>query len=226
MCEIASLLLRFSDEKISRSLEELAIYEQEGVNGAIVEDYHGSPENIKETLKQSQGRFNLVIGINVLRNPYSAFRLAQEYGARFVQFDSVQTPDLDLELYDRMRKEFPNIAVLGGVGFKYTSPTGNPLKVDLMEAIPRCEAIVTTGSGTGIETPTQKLRAYKKLLWEFPLVVGAGVNLQNVYEQLEICDGAIIGSYFKPKGDTHLPIERKRIKSLINIVRRLNEKSL
>ncbi|MCK4647401.1 hypothetical protein KAT24_00535 [Candidatus Pacearchaeota archaeon] len=213
------------DEKISRALKELAIYEQEGINGAIVEDYHGTPENVRETLRQSQGRFNVVIGVNVLKNPYSGFKLAQKYGARFIQFDSVQTPDLDLELYDRLRKEFPDIAVLGGVGFKYVSPTRNPLEIDLTEATSRCEVIVTTGSGTGVETPIEKLRDYKILLGEFPLIVGAGVNLQNGYEQLQICDGAIIGSYFKPQGNTHLPIDRRKVKSLMDIVRKKEEKT-
>jgi len=122
-----------SKEKITRALEELAIYEHGGVNGVIIEDYHGSVEDVHETLRQSQGRFNLVVGVNVLRNPYSGFKLANDYDAKFVQFDSVQTPDLDLKLYDKTRIEFPNIAVLGGIGFKYTSPTGNPLEVDLKE---------------------------------------------------------------------------------------------
>ena len=207
-------------EKISRALDELKMYEQEGIKGAIIEDYHGTLEDVQETLKQSQSKFeNVVIGVNVLRNPYSSFELAGKYGARFIQFDSVQTPDLDLELYDRRRTEFPDIVVLGGIGFKYTSLTGNSLEVDLNEGKSRCGAIVTTGSGTGVETPTDKLRQYKKILGEFPLIVGAGVNLDNVCEQLMIADGAIIGSYFKPGGNTQLPIDRQRIKNLMEVVK-------
>jgi len=211
------------NERISRALEELAIYEQEGVNGAIVEDYHGSFVDVEKTLKQSQSRFGLVIGINVLRNPYSSFELAQKYGARFVQFDSVQTRDLDLNNYNKMRIKFPNIAVLGGIGFKYIPPTGNPLEVDLREGKSRCDAVVTTGDGTGLETPIAKLRQYRELLGDFPLIVGAGVNLENVYEQLQICDGAIIGSYFKPNGDTQLPINRIKVRNLMGVVNKLRK---
>jgi len=205
------------DEKIKRALEEMEIYEEEGIDGAIIEDYHGSSEDILHVLRKSFGRFpGLVKGINVLRDPYSGFVLANRYGARFVQFDSVQTPDLDLELYDKKRGEFSEIAVLGGVGFKYTTPTGNSLEVDLEEGKSRCEAIVTTGVGTGMETPIDKLIRYKEILGEeFPLIVGAGVNLDNVVSQMEIVDGAIIGSYFKPNGDTHLPVERKRVRDVV-----------
>jgi len=208
------------DEKVKRALEELAIYEQEGVNGAIIEDYHGSIMDVYEVLKQSQGKFkNVVRGVNILRNPYSGFKLACDYGARFVQFDSVQTSDLDIESYRRERKIYPDILVFGGVGFKYTSPTGNPLEVDLAEAMPRCGVVVTTGSGTGIETPIDKLKQFREKLGDFPLIVGAGVTLDNIYEQLSIVDGVIIGSYFKPKGNTQLPVERQRVKDLMEAVR-------
>ena len=208
-------------ERVRRALEELTIYEREGINGAIIEDYHGNFEDVEETLRQSHGKFNIVLGVNVLRNPYSGFKLASDYGAKFVQFDSVQTRDLNLEFYERMRREFPDVVVLGGVGFKYTLSTGNPLKLDLREGMSRCEAIVTTGDGTGIETPLDKLRQYKSLLEDFPLIVGAGVNLQNIHEQLQICDGAIVGSYFKSDGDTQLPINKSKVANLMNIVRDL-----
>jgi hypothetical protein len=213
-------------DRIKRALEELAIYQEEGVDGAIIEDYHGTSQDVYETLRESLTKgLKIVRGVNVLRNPYSAFKLALDFGAKFIQFDSVQTPDLNLELYNQLRKEYFDIAVLGGVGFKYIEPTGNSLEVDLEEGISRCEAIVTTGSGTGIETPIEKLREYKRLLGDFSLIVGAGVNLQNISEQLQICDGAIVGSYFKPNGDTHLSIDRKRVKDLMDIVVHLREQT-
>jgi predicted TIM-barrel enzyme len=210
-------------ERISRALEELAIYEAEGVDGAIVEDYHGTSDDVKEALTQARGRFNrLVLGVNVLRNPYQGFEIADAFGARFVQFDSVQTRDLKPELYDIMRTGYPAITVLGGVGFKYIPPTGNPLGVDLAEARLRCEAIVTTGEGTGKETPLGKLLQYRReLLGNFPLIVGAGINLQNVETQLSIVDGAIVGSYFKPEGDTQKKVDRNRVKDLMNVVRKI-----
>ena len=167
-------------EKVKRALEELVIYEEEGVNGAIIENYHGDAEDVRETLKQSFGKqFKIVRGVNVLSNPYTAFSLAYSFGARFVQFDSVQTPDLSLKVYDWNRGLYPGIAVLGGVRFKYTSDTGKPLELDLKESKSRCEAIVTTGTGTGIETPIDKLETFKKYLGKFPLIVGAGVTADN-----------------------------------------------
>ncbi len=205
-------------DKSARAREELRIYQEEGVDGAIIEDYHGEVQDVYEVLK-STSSWGIVRGVNVLGNPYKGFELARKFGAKFVQFDSVQTRDLNLSLYNALRQASPEICVLGGIGFKYTNPTGNPLEQDLREGMSRCEAIVTTGSGTGIETPLDKLVTYRKLMNGFPLIVGAGVNLRNVAEQLRVADGAIVGSYFKPNGDTNLPVDRKRVRDFMQTVR-------
>jgi predicted TIM-barrel enzyme len=36
---------------------------------------------------------------------------------------------------------------------------------------------------------------------------------------MQICDGAIIGSDFKPYGDTQLPIDRQRVRSLVGALK-------
>jgi len=223
---IAMIHLAGSGRKdvIKRALEELEIYEKEGVDGAIIEDYHGTLQNICDVLLESKREERKIIrGVNYLRNPYLGFEVADDFNAKFVQFDSVQTPDLKLEEYNDLRKRFKNIAVLGGVGFKYINPTGNPIEKDLDEGKSRCEAIVTTGNGTGIETPIWKLKQYKEILKKFPLIVGAGVNLGNVSEQLRVCDGAIIGSYFKENGNTRLPVDKYKVRDLMSAVKEVRK---
>ena len=208
-------------EKVKRALEEISIFEEEGLHGIIVEDYHGTPEDVVNTLASIRDRgTNLVVGINVLRNPYSGFELADRYNAKFIQFDSIQTHDLNLQKYEEMRKRYPRVIVLGGIGFKYIRPTGNPLELDLRKGVSRCEAIVTTGEGTGIETPIEKLRDFRKVMDNFPLIVGAGVNKRNALEQLRVADGAIVGSYFKD-GKTHMMVNKERVKTLMSRLRGL-----
>ena len=144
------------------------------------------------------------------------------YGAGFVQFDTIQASDgsaennhrFNEEKYLERRDRYPEIVVLGGVRFKYIPLTGRSLEEDIIEGISRCEAIVTTGSGTGIETPTEKLRMFKRIMGDFPLVVGAGVNDKNVREQLEVAEAAIIGSYFKG-GNTSDRVSRGLVKKFV-----------
>ena len=206
-------------EKINQALEEISIFEEEGIAGALIEDYHGSINDVFNTLEAiSKKETNLIIGINILRKPYLGFQIANEFGVKFIQFDTVQTKDLNLDLYNGMREKYSDIIALGGIRFKYTSPTGNTLEQDLYEGKSRCEAIVTTGEGTGIETPIQKLRDFRKILGDFPLIVGAGVNKENIKEQLEIVDGAIIGSYFK-KYNTRNKVNRILVRELVQAVK-------
>jgi len=212
------------EEKVKKALKELIIFEEQGIDGAIIEDYHGDYNDVYDALKQSSNLgLKIIRGVNLLMDPYTSFKFADEFRAKFIQFDSVQTPDLNLERYELQRKEYPNIAVLGGIGFKYTQLTGNPLEQDLEEAKLRCEAIVTTGKGTGIETPIEKLKQYKALLPDFPLIVGAGVNQDNVYEQLNIVNGAIIGSAFKVDNNTYKQLDVSKIKDIVDVVKGLRQ---
>jgi len=209
------------EEKISRALNELQIYQEEEVNGAIIEDYHATgPELIAALEKISQKKWDIKIGINYLKVSDLVFDLANDYNASFVQLDSVQGV---CNRYVGQKKRFPNLVVLGGVRFKYQPQTGRTLEEDIEEGKPRCDAIVTTGEGTGIETPLEKLKQFKGLLKDFPLIVGAGVQWFNVHEQLQIVDGAIIGSYFKSHGHTQLPVDRLRVKKLMNIVKQVRK---
>ena len=89
-------------------------------------------------------------------------------------------------------------AVLGGVRFKYQPVlSGRSEAEDLRLAMDRCDAIVATGDGTGKATPLDKLCRFRRLIGDFPLVVGAGVTAETVGESLQVCDGAIVGSWFK-----------------------------
>ena len=147
---------------VKRALEELALFEEEGVDGVIIENYHGSVEDVIATLQEtSKRKSNVVIGVNVLPNEfYHSLSLAQKYGADFVQLDQVagtyRSGQLDFEHYKKVKNQHPEIMVLGGVWPKYYHPIeGSDLETDLRTGIKRAEAIVVTGAGTGKETPDE-----------------------------------------------------------------------
>lgn len=214
------------DERIQRALEELTLYEKEGVNGAIIEDYCGPAEDIYKTLEETQkNKFKIILGVNNLRNPYASF-YAKDLGAKFVQFDSVQSNHLNVNFYNQFREKYPDILIFGGVRFKYKNNSHNSLEKDLDDGMKRCDAIITTGDGTGIETPVEKLKQFKNYMGEFPLIVDAGLNDANCGKQMQIADGAIVGSYFKPYGNVRLPVDREKVKDLMKIVKQIRKNSL
>ncbi len=122
---------------------------------------------------------------------------------------------LDVDHYMSYRNKYPNVSVLGGVWPKYYRPVeGSDLKEDLTKAKMLCDAIVVTGSGTGMETPIDKIKTFREIVSDFPLIIGAGVTSDNI-ENLEVADGAIIGSYFK-NGNTTSKVDRELVKLFMN----------
>ena len=94
------------DNPVDRGIDELKIYQEEGVEGAIIENYHGSSEKVYQLLKKSNSvGLKIVRCVNLLGDYSRSFKLAKEFGGKFVQLDSVQTPDLNLMSYKRLRKD-------------------------------------------------------------------------------------------------------------------------
>ena len=207
---------RPGQDRVDRAMREIEIYKEEGVSGVIVENYHGDFIDVEMTMDTIHGKDigSIVVGVNCLGNTELAAYISNMHGGKFVQFDSVQghayDPDLDT------LGQF----VLGGVGFKYQPKSGNSLEYDLKEGMERCNAIVTTGDGTGIETPMSRLKEYKEILRDFPLIVGAGMNPGNVREQLSVADGGIVGSCFKQDGNTLAEVDRYLVREFMDEARK------
>lgn len=220
-------------ERVDRALEELDIYESEGINGAIIENYHGSEIDVAETLKIVQReKRKIVLGVNILPNEFStAFVLAEKFEGVFIQLDYIAGTysggkTLKEKLYSGFRKRYPNISVLGGVHPKYYEPIeGSNLERDLHIGMERADAIVVTGSGTGKETPLSKIQKFREVIKDYQLVVGAGINVGNAWEQMRICDAAIVGTEFKYdhpnryQDRTRNKIDKSRVKALVDIFR-------
>ena len=217
---IIGMIHLFGPDPVSRALYEIKTYEECGIDAIIVENYHGSVEDVIEVLKVV--KTSMYVGINILPNEYKeAFEIANTYGCSFIQLDFIsgkyeRSQELNEEDYLMYREKYPNIFVMGGVWPKYYLPQkGSNLQVDLLKAKTLCDAVVVTGAGTGKETPTDKIRFFRSALGNFPLIIGAGLTSGGI-QQLEYADGAIVGSYFKD-GDTTKIVNRTLVNNLIKL---------
>ena len=213
-------------EKMDIARREIEIMYRNGVNAILVENYYGDHQDVENALKYLQESYpDHVYGVNILDDPDVAFDLARKYDAKFVQIDSVcghALPQFDAELakYLELLRGDRDIFLLGGVRFKYTQHlSGRSLEEDLRIGSERCDAIVVTGAGTGISTDLKKIKTFRSILGEFPLIVGAGMTAETVLEQLAFSDGAIVGSYFKEGGITEYPVDEERVKKFMHNVR-------
>lgn len=223
-------------DAIDKAMEEIKIYEEEGLSGIIVENYHGGIEDVIKVLERlSMSPTTMSVGINILPNEYeAAFALCKRFPfIEFIQLDYVageyKGVNHDYEVY---LDNYTHITtkVYGGVWPKYYTPKeGSNLEADLINGIYSCDAIVVTGAGTGMETPLEKIKYFKEIIDknrtlkvnETPLIIGAGLTPLNVRESLQFADGAIVGSAFKPNGRTHQMVDRGLVRVFMDEVKKI-----
>ncbi|MEK4484285.1 BtpA/SgcQ family protein [Psychrobacillus sp. FSL H8-0484] len=209
-----------NEEKVEIAKLEIDQLIDNGVDAVIIENYFGPPEVVEEVLSYVyQNRKNIIYGVNVLDNDKKAFELAVKYDVKFIQLDSVAghlhlDEDREFDEWITNARKQTNAFVLGGVRFKYQPYlSGRTLEEDLTIGMTRCDAIVVTGEGTGLETDITKIKEFRRIMGnDFPLVIGAGLTADNFKEQLEVADAAIVGSYLKDtfKDDGNVSVENVR----------------
>lgn len=215
-----------SEELTTQQLakKEIDIYLKYGVY-PLVENYFGSDNDCEEVLDWLHiTHSDAIYGVNILGDYYRAMELANKYGAKFIQIDSIcghLEPDDDEEYSDALayNRKSCNAIILGGVRFKYQAVrSGRTTAEDLRLGMQRSDAIVCTGEGTGKATPFEKVSEFKSVVGDFPVIVGAGVTLDTAKETFEKADGAIIGSWFKDGHRDVNNVNEEYVRELVNVI--------
>lgn len=239
--EIIGMIHLSGPDVVQKAMDEIKIYEEEGLSGIIIENYHGSIDDIVDVLNYLIViPTTMSVGINILPNEYNeAFDLCEKYDfIEFIQLDYVAGKygkNIELDVSDYLvagSQMGRHIDVFGGIWPKYYKPVdGSNLQDDIDIGLFLAEAIVVTGDSTGLETPLDKIKDFRfkmdntKNLYTIvknkPLIVGAGLTPLNVREQLEWAQGAIVGSAFKPNGRTNQMVDRDLVKTFMDEVRKI-----
>lgn len=211
------------EEVFERAKKEIKDYYENGVDAVIVENYFGDYHHMVRVLEYLQQNMpDKIYGVNCLDHDTMNFELGMKYGASFIQLDSV-AGHLDFrndETFDAFMKLFRERyqgCVIGGVRFKYQPyKSGRSLEEDLKIGMTRCDAIVVTEDATGQETSMEKIKKFRGIIGNFPLVIGAGVTPDNCAEQFSVADAAIIGSYFKDTYKDTGDVDPKHVKAMLD----------
>lgn len=195
-------------DRLALARQETETLIANGVDGLVVENYFGDKDDARAVLDWLKAsKPPVLIGLNVLRDFRLAFELAQSYPVDFIQVDSVAghlepADDADYAAELAALRAGTGAALLGGVRFKYQPvKSGRSEEEDLRLGMQRCDAIVVTSDATGQPTDLAKVARFRTVTGsDFPLLIGAGMTLENAAEQLAVTEGAVVGSYFK---DTH-----------------------
>lgn len=218
------------DDILNRAKTEIDMYYRLGIDGVIVENYFGNYYHMRMALAYLKDHYpNKIYGVNALNFDVLGFELANTYQADFIQLDSVvghvkPRDEASMEAFLKLYRSQTDALVFGGVRFKYQPVLSDKsLSEDLAIAIHRCDAIVVTGEGTGLETDLAKIKTFRSEIKDFPLLVGAGLNCQNAKEQMQFADGAIVGSYFKENHQDTGELNPNYVEEMISLFRKIRE---
>ncbi|MBI3384842.1 BtpA/SgcQ family protein [Candidatus Gottesmanbacteria bacterium] len=230
-------------QTIDRAVGEAKILEKAGFTAVLVENYGDVPfakeavdeqtfQAMDEVLKKVRAEVKLPIGVNVLRNDsLSAMKLAHQNGCQFIRVNVLSGGMLtdqgviEGKAYEllRLRKQLSSkVLILADVLVKHAIPLG---KIDV-SAVARdtayrslADALIVTGAETGKEAGLERLLAVKKAVPDRPLLVGSGININNIHKYLAIADGAIVGTGLKIDNQTTSPISLEKARGLVEVLR-------
>jgi membrane complex biogenesis BtpA family protein len=215
-----------------------------GVDAIIVENFFDSPfpagPSAPVTLTHLtcialtiQAHTHLPLGINVLRNDaIGALAVAQAVGAAFVRVNilsGARVTDQGLingnayaALRERKRCGAESIGIAADVDVKHSAPLGHrPIEQEARELTERggADAIIVSGNSTGLETELTDIRLVRVACPDAYLMVGSGVNVENIREYATICDAVIVGSSLKAENRIDAPVDPNRVAQLVAAAR-------
>jgi len=85
------------------------------------------------------------------------------------------------------------------------------------------DGVIVTGTATGERASLEELKAVKASV-KVPVLIGSGVDVNNIQDYWEFADGFIVGSSFKNEGNWENKVNNKRVQLFINKVKELSKK--
>ncbi|MDO5690620.1 MAG: BtpA/SgcQ family protein [Tissierellia bacterium] len=217
------------EDIIVQAVNDAKTLEAAGCTGIIVENMGDSPFGISMDEPQAavlsivadhvKRTVSIPIGIDAAMNDYrNNFAIAKAVGATFVRipvfvdtvefYGGVIKPVAREAIAYRSALACEDVAILADIQVKHTHMLLSEVSIeDSAKNAQDCgaDAVIVTGRYIGTETPMDIIRRAKKVI-KLPLIVASGVKPENIKEQLNIANGAIIGSSLKIDGVLSNPI--------------------
>jgi len=225
---------------IDAALHDAKILSDAGFAGLIIENLGDAPYYPDHVPAETVAAMSVVVahvrrqtqlpvGVNVLRNDaQSAMAIAAAAGLQFIRVNIlIGTSVTDqgvisgqahhiARLRQRLRAE--NVLIFADIRVKHAAPlVERELAQEIDDLFERAlaDAIIVSGTGSGKPVDANFLREVKRLSGDRPVLIGSGLNLENVKELLAVADGAIVGSSIKIEGKIHNRVDQEHAQRLI-----------
>jgi len=232
---------------IELAIEEALKLEQGGVNGIEIENYLDAsyyPGTVGPELVSAMAiiaheirkRVHLPLGICVLADPIASIAIAHAVKAEFIRATVFTEAVVDVsglivgrphEIL-RYRKFLDNsVKIFADVQIKHSAPLApRPIAESAYDAAYfLADAVIISGKHTGFPTPVMDVKTAKEVLPDVPVLVGSGLNTENINELFMYADGGIVGTFLKYEGRSENRIDPERVRRLTEAAKRFREKN-
>lgn len=228
---------------VDQAVKEAIVYKKAGIDALMLENMHDVPYQknavgpeitsmmalIAHAIKQET---QLPMGIQILAAANKeALAVAKAAQLDFIRAEGfvfghladegyIDSQAADLLRY-RKQIDAAHIAVFTDIKKKHSSHeiTADITIAETAQAAEffLSDGVIITGWQTGAAANPYEIEAVKKQV-NLPVIIGSGINIDNIETYLSISDALIVGSYFKKDGFWKNKLEAERIKRFMEKV--------
>jgi len=227
---------------IDQALADLDIYKKAGVDSIIFENDHDLPYIqppldkkaivlMTEICKEARKSFNGPIGVQMLEAAnIESLEIAAEAGLDYIRVEAFVFAHVggsgvingSAGKILRRRKELnaEYIKVFADVKKKHGSHSLT-IDLDIKDEIMQAEffladGVIVTSQFTGLHPDKNDLIKAKDAT-RLPILIGSGMNVDNIADYLPLADGFIVGSYFRKDGKFLEQLEPERLNRFMEL---------
>jgi membrane complex biogenesis BtpA family protein len=226
------------------ALRDAKAIQSAGMDGVIVENFGDAPffadrvppetiASMAVVAGEVVRSCSLKLGINVLRNDArGALGIAVAVGASFIRVNvhtGVAATDqgiIEGRAAETIRAKSAlgtDVAILADIHVKHATLLSQPdIALSAEETAYRgaADGLIVTGATTGRQVDMDQLEKVRLAVPDKPIFVGSGATSDTVAELLRVADGVIVGTAFRPHGDTRQPIDQDAVNWFMDAVRK------
>ncbi len=218
-------------EVINNAVYDAKVFEDSGYDAVLVENNYDLPHeiNVSAGTAISMGKciselkkvIKIPIGVCVLWNDYkAALSLAKLYDLQFIRIavfvDYVETDFGKIEACHKELNEYKtligaaDVLVFTDIQVKHSRLLNErPVGESAHEAVENgSDGIIVTGKWTGDAPELEKVKNVRESINDFPVIIGSGVDVNNVELLIQVADGVIVGTSVKEGNPKEKEVER------------------
>ncbi|MCC8022641.1 MAG: BtpA/SgcQ family protein, partial [Clostridiales bacterium] len=230
------------EEIYDLALRDAAALEAAGVAAMIVENMGDDPFGERLDAPQAAAlaavsarvaeAVSIPIGVDAAMNDYAAaLSIAKAVGAEFVRVPvfvdtvvysgGIIEPCAREAVMLRRNLDAGNIKILADIHVKHTHMLLPHMSIEDSAKMAQgagADGLIVTGTHIGTETPIELIQRVKAVS-SLPVIVGSGFKEENARAQLQVADGAIVGSSIKEGGVFTNPVSEAQTRALMQAAR-------